>query len=75
VIYSKFGTVLTPASKSEDAGGRLLVQATTQGWTDVRDYPITDLKADGGSAEIDQMVAALPLKVIQKKPPVPRRTA
>jgi hypothetical protein len=52
VLYSKFGTRLNPLSKSEDASGRIAVQATTEGSTDVRDYQITDLKADDGSTEI-----------------------
>jgi hypothetical protein len=75
VLYSKFGSKLTPISKSEDASGRLLVQATTEGSADVREYQITDLKADDGSSEINQTVAALPLKVVVRNPSLGNRTA
>jgi hypothetical protein len=67
MLYSKFGSVLTPISKSEDASGRVSVQATAEGGTDIREYQITDLKADEGSTEINATLAALPLKVVEKK--------
>jgi hypothetical protein len=75
VIYSKFGTQLTPISKSEDANGRIAVQATAQGTTDVRDYQIADLKADDGSAEINEIISKLPAKVIQDIPSARKRIA
>jgi hypothetical protein len=75
MIYSKFGSKLTPISKSQDASGRLSVQATTEGSTDVRDYQINELKADDGSTEINETVAALPVKVVKRNPSVGNRTA
>jgi len=72
VIYSKFGTILSPLSKSKDASGRLSVQATAGDTTDVREYQITDLKADEGLDEINETVAKLPLKVVPARPTVGR---
>lgn len=67
MIYSKFGCRLTPISKSQDAGGRVSVQVTAEGSPDLREYPAGELKADGGSTEIDQAVANLPWKVVGSK--------
>ncbi len=75
MIYSKFGSKLTLISKSEDASGRLTVQATAEGGTDVRDYTITDLKADEGSTEINEVIAKLALKVVARKPSPRKNTA
>jgi hypothetical protein len=73
MIYSKFGTRLTAVSKSNDASGRVVIQATAEATTGVRDYQITDIKADGGSAEIDELIAGLALKVAPARPaPRPR---
>ena len=68
MIYSKFGTPLKLLSKSEDAPGRLIVQATTDGESDVREYAITDLKADNGPTELAQAIEALPTKVAPQGP-------
>ncbi len=65
MIYSKFGTELTLVSRTEDAGGRTSVQATSDGTADVREYPVADLKADDGMSEINDAVARLPRKVLQ----------
>jgi hypothetical protein len=73
MLYSKFGSILTPISKSEDASGRLSVQATAGDTTDIREYQLTDLKADEGLTEINQTVAKLPLKVVPDKPSVGRK--
>jgi hypothetical protein len=67
MIYSKFGCKLSPMSKSQDAGGRISVQVTAEGSPDVREYPASELKADGGSKEIDQAIASLPWKVVGSK--------
>jgi len=75
VLYSKFGTQLTPVSKTEDAGGRITVQATAQGATDVRDYQLTDLKADDGSSEINEIISKLPPKVVENIPSARKRIA
>jgi hypothetical protein len=72
MLYSKFGSMLKLISKSEDASGRLSVQATSGDTNDIREYPITDLKADEGLAEINETVATLPFKVVEKKPSVGR---
>lgn len=75
MLYSKFGSKLTPVSKSEDANRRIIVQATAEGATDVRDYQITDLKADDGSTEINEIVSKLPAKVIENIPSARKRIA
>jgi len=75
MLYSKFGSRLTLLSKSEGASERVTVHGTAENNTDVREYQITDLKADGGSAEIDEVIAQLPLKVIVRRPGPPRRPA
>jgi hypothetical protein len=75
VLYSKFGSRLTPVSKSEDANGRITIQATAEDTTDVREYQITDLKADDGSAEINEAIQKLPAKVIANIPSARKRIA
>jgi hypothetical protein len=64
MIYSKFGSKLTLISKSESEGGRVTVQATADGTTDIHEYNVADLKADDGMNEITAVVAKLPLKVV-----------
>ena len=65
MIYSKFGSQLTLVSKTETEGGRVSVQASTDGTTDIHDYNVVDLKADDGMNEINAAVAKLPLKVFE----------
>ena len=67
MIYSKFGTALALVSKTESTGGRVLVQATVDGTTDIHEYLLADLKADDGQTEITAAVANLPLKVFENK--------
>ena len=75
MLYSKFGSRLTLISKSEDANGRITVQATAEGTADVREYQITDLKADDGSTEINETISKLPAKVIEDIPSARKRIA
>ena len=75
MLYSKFGSRLTPVSKSEDANGRITIQATAEDTTDVREYQITDLKADDGTAEINDVIQKLPAKVITNIPSARKRIA
>jgi len=74
-LYSKFGSRLTPVSKSQDANGRITIQATAEDTTDVRDYQITDLKADDGSTEINEIISKLPLKAVENIPSARKRIA
>jgi hypothetical protein len=69
VIYSKFGSLLMPLSKTKDNGGRVMVQATSGGTNDVREYLADELKADEGASEIEQAVAGLPWKIMPEKKP------
>ncbi|HZN69453.1 MAG TPA: hypothetical protein VFB66_29535 [Tepidisphaeraceae bacterium] len=64
MIFSKFGSRLTPVSKSEDGSGRVWVQATAEGSPDIREYAASDLKADEGLGEINRAIAQLPPKVV-----------
>jgi hypothetical protein len=64
MIYSRFGTPLTLVSKIESDGGRVSVQATTDGTADIHDYNVADLKADDGMNEINAAVAKLPLRAV-----------
>jgi hypothetical protein len=64
MIYSKFGTALTLISKTESAS-IISVQATSGGTPDTREYKLSDLKADGGTAEISDAIAKLPMKVFE----------
>ncbi len=59
MIYSRFGTKLTPLSKRQDAEGRVSIQATAEGVQGVRDYGIADLTADDGISEINEAVGKL----------------
>jgi hypothetical protein len=67
MIFSKFGCKLTPISKSRDASGRTWMQATADGSPDIREYAASELKADDGLGEINQVLAQLPLKVVGSK--------
>jgi len=67
VIYSKFGTKLTPISKKQDYSGRLSIEATAGGTQDLREYHVDDLKADQGPMEISQIVDGLPWKIAPKR--------
>lgn len=67
MLYSRFGTRLTPISKQKDAGGRISIQATAEGGSDIHHYAIGDLKADDGMNEINDAVAKLPWRVVETK--------
>jgi hypothetical protein len=67
MIYSRFGTQLTPVSKIKDANGRISIQVMVDGNTDQRNYAVTDLKADDGMPEIDDAIAKLPWRVVESK--------
>lgn len=67
MIYSKFGSKLTPISKVQGSAGRIWVQVTAEGSTDVHEYAAAELTADGGRDEISQIVASLPWKVVGSK--------
>ena len=69
MIYSRFGTKLTPVSKEQDANGRISIQVTVEGITDLRTYPVTDLQADNGSPEINDAVSKLPWRTSTVKAP------
>ena len=69
MIYSRFGTMLTPLSKEQDASGRISIQVTAQGVTEQRNYALTDLKADDGMPEINDAVVKLPWRVVDAKAP------
>ena len=69
MIYSRFGTKLTPLSKEQDASGRISIQVAVDGMTDLRHYAIADLKADDGMPEINAMLAALPWQSVTRSAP------
>ncbi len=66
MIYSRFGTRLTLLSKEKQDDGRLFVRGIAEGAADGRDYLVGDLKADEGTAEIEEAVAKLPWKTEQQ---------
>ena len=65
MLYSRFGTKLTPISKERDAGGRISIQATGEGMSEVHHYAVGDLKADDGMPEINDVVGKLPWRVVE----------
>ena len=67
MIYSKFGTLLSPVSTQAHDAGTISMQDTADGATDIREYRIDDLKADDGMTEINEVLAMLPWKVMPKK--------
>ena len=67
MIYSRFGSTLTLIDKHQDGNGRLSIHATAQGAAEVREYSIGDFTADAGLTEINDAVAKLPWRVIEKK--------
>jgi hypothetical protein len=67
MIYSKFQSRLAPISKTQDASGRITIQATTDNSSDVFEYLVSDLKADEGLPEINALVEKLPWKVFKKQ--------
>jgi hypothetical protein len=66
MIYSRFGTKLTLVSKEADASGSISLQATTEGMDGIRNYATSELKADDGMNEINDVVAKLPWRVVEK---------
>ena len=73
MIYTRFGTKLTPISKQEDSNGRISIQAAAEGTDGVRDYLVDDLTADDGMPEINDAAAKLPWKVEKQTQPRPRK--
>ena len=71
MIYSRFGTKLTPVSKEQDASGRISIQVAVEGMTDLRHYAIADLQADDGMPEINETVAKLPWQSVTRSAPRP----
>jgi hypothetical protein len=67
MIYSRFGTKLTPVSKKQDASGRISIQVAVEGMSDLRNYAVADLKADDGMPEINEAVTKLPWQNLQSK--------
>jgi hypothetical protein len=67
MIYSRFGTKLTPVSKEQDASGRISIQVTVDGFPELRNYVLADLQADDGMPEINDTVAKLPWRIIETK--------
>jgi hypothetical protein len=67
VIYSRFGTKLTLIDKHQGGNGRLSIYAIAEGALEAREYSIGDFTADAGLTEIDEAVAKLPSRVIQKQ--------
>ena len=59
MIYSRFGTKLTPLTKRQDVNGQVSIQATAEGGEGVRDYVLAELTADDGLTEIHDAVAKL----------------
>jgi hypothetical protein len=66
MIYSRFGTKLTPISKEQDASGRISLQATAEGADDIRNYAMNELKADDGMTEINETLGILPWRVVER---------
>ena len=66
MLYSKFGTRISPISKTQDASGRVTIQATAEDTAEIREYLVGDLKADDGLPEINALVEKLPWKVYEK---------
>ncbi len=64
MIYSRFGTKLTPITKRRDADGRISIQATAEGGEAVRDYGLGELTADDGLNEIHDAVDKLAWRVV-----------
>lgn len=69
MIYSRFGTKLTPLSKRQHADGRVSIQATAEGGEGVREYAIADLTADAGMGEINDAVDKLAWHVVENPAP------
>jgi len=67
MLYSRFGTKLTPISRQKDAGGRISIQATAEGGGEIHHYAVGDLKADDGMTEINDAVGKLPWRVVETK--------
>ena len=60
MIYSRFGTKLTPINKQQDSGGRISLLVHAEGATEPRIYALSDLCADDGMAELNDAVSKLP---------------
>ena len=69
MLYSRFGTKLTPLSKEQDANGTISMQATAEGMDGIRTYAMNELMADDGMPEINETLGMLPWRVVDKTPP------
>lgn len=67
MIYSRFGTKLTLIDKHQDGNGRLSIHAIADGAAEAREYSVGDFTADAGLTEINESLAKLPWRVIEKK--------
>jgi hypothetical protein len=67
MIYSRFGTKLTPVSKEQDESGRISIQVKAEGVADLRTYATADLQADNGMTEINDAIAKLPWRTAPVK--------
>jgi hypothetical protein len=68
MLYSRFGTKLTPLSKERDASGTISLQATAEGMDGIRTYAMNELMADDGMPEINETLEILPWRVVEKNP-------
>jgi hypothetical protein len=75
MIYSRFGTKLTPLSKEQDASGHMSIHVTIEDAQGTRRYAISDLTADEGMPEINDLLTRLPWKVPDKTEPRRHRRA
>ena len=64
MIYSRFGTRLTPINKQQDASGRISLEVHAEGAIEPRIYALSDLRADDGMAEINDALSKLPWRNI-----------
>jgi hypothetical protein len=69
MLYSRFGTKLTPLSKERDANGTISLQASAEGMDGIRTYAMNELMADDGMPEINETLDILPWRVVEKNPP------
>ena len=67
MIYTRFGSKLTLIDKHQDGNGRLSVYAIAEGAAEAREYSAGDFTADAGLAEINEAIAKLPLRAVEKK--------
>jgi hypothetical protein len=69
----QIGSKLTLIDKHQDGNGRLCIHAIAEGAAESREYSVGDFTGDAGLTEINEAVANLSWRIIEKTVKGPKR--